>query len=657
MEDRENGMLQQEDVAPVESGEETEANDIASLTLEDEREFVREMIRKRRQHDWVSRAIFQPAKPKPSIRDEGKKDVAAYTRVSTLSKDQTSSIENQTQYYTEKIEKTPNWNLQKIYTDEGKSGTSMRRREQFKEMLADAADKKMDLILCASVSRFARNVSDCIDQVRLLRTINPSHPVGVYFETENIYTLDPDSDQSLQIHALLADWESANKSRRMILSYDQRICTGQYPVLDLLGLKHTKDGDLVIEPEGAKTCRFIFLALLVGYSAEEVAMILTEKARPTLHGRTEWTPAMVKNILTNERRWGDLQARKTIVIDYKAGKIAKNNNDRDAAFIPNHHQGIVSREIASALKYLLASSRQVTGLSELIVINKGALKGFVSVSPGWSGIDDKTFIYACKRAYSEAEWLQMEKEARLLTGEEHSNVLSMELTGYEVPRGVFFMGRNTPALTMSDRTLSFNKACHERLGNCPYIEVLYHPILQTLIVRSADAESTNAVRWITPEGKPISYISAKAYMGSIYDKMEWIRDYRFKFRGISRERGAAKILFFHLEEPRIIAGQRKGPMQTTNGISESESAIQYIPYKDKHNSEAPQFVGRAYPVEWTDAKIGVSLSLRKHRDALIHTITEEDITEPGLKITNPMIGELPDINAVQEEVKGLLVSL
>ena len=129
----------------------------------------------------------------------------------------------------------------------------MRRREQFKEMLADAADKKMDLILCASVSRFARNVSDCIDQVRLLRTMNPSHPVGVYFETENIYTLDPDSDQSLQIHALLADWESANKSRRMILSYDQRICTGQYPVLDLLGLKHTKDGDLVIEPEGAKT--------------------------------------------------------------------------------------------------------------------------------------------------------------------------------------------------------------------------------------------------------------------------------------------------------------------------------------------------------------------------------------------------------------------
>ena len=227
----------------------------------------------------------------------------------------------------------------------------------------------MDLILCASVSRFARNVSDCIDQVRKLRTMNPSHPVGVYFETENIYTLDPDSDQSLQVHALLADWESANKSRRMILSYDQRICTGQYPVLGLLGLRHTKDGDLVIEPEEAKTVKFIFLALLLGHTPEEVAEVLTQKQRPTLRGRTDWNASMVRNVTTNERRWGDLQARKTIVIDYKAGKVAKNNNDRDAAFIPDHHEGIVSREIANAMRYVISSSRQVNGISELTVID------------------------------------------------------------------------------------------------------------------------------------------------------------------------------------------------------------------------------------------------------------------------------------------------
>ena len=294
---------------------------------------------------------------------------------------------------------------------------------------------------------------------------------------------DPDSDQSLQVHALLADWESANKSRRMILSYDQRICTGQYPVLDLLGLRHTKDGDLIIEPEEAKTVKFIFLALLLGHTPEEVAEVLTQKQRPTLRGRTDWNASMVRNVTTNERRWGDLQARKTIVIDYKAGKVAKNNNDRDAAFIPDHHEGIVSREIANAMRYVISSSRQVTGISELTVIDRGALKGFVSISPGWSGIDSKTFLYACKSVYSEAEWVQIEEEAAACISCEHSNVLSMTLTGYEVPRGVFFMGRNTPTLTLSSRSLSFNRACHERLGNCEYIEVLYHPVLQTIVVR------------------------------------------------------------------------------------------------------------------------------------------------------------------------------
>ena len=156
--------------------------------------------------------------------------------------------------------------------------------------------------------------------LRQLRTMNPSHPVGVYFETENIYTLDPDSNQMLTMHAMLADWESANKSRRMILSYDQRICTGQYPVADLLGYKHTIDGNLLIEEEGAKTVKFIFYAFISGMTCEKIARILTEKKRPTLKGRTDWNAAMVRNIMQNERRWGDLDVRKTIVIDYVKGK-------------------------------------------------------------------------------------------------------------------------------------------------------------------------------------------------------------------------------------------------------------------------------------------------------------------------------------------------
>lgn len=279
--------------------------------------------------------------------------------MSTKSKEQVSSIENQTKYYTEKIAKTPNWDLAEIYSDEGKSGTSKKWRPEFKRMLEDASKKKMDLIVCASVSRFARNISDLIEEVRKLRTTNPSNPVGVYFETEDLYTLDPNINERLQMQGLFAEWESGNKSRRMILSYDQRICTGQFPLSDLLGLRHTIEGGFIIEEEEAKTVKYIFLATLCGYTAEEIAEVLTEKQRPTLRGRTEWTPSMVKAIMENERRWGDLEVRKRVVIDYKEKVTAKNDGLREGAYIPHYHEGIVSPEIARAAHMLSENKKRM----------------------------------------------------------------------------------------------------------------------------------------------------------------------------------------------------------------------------------------------------------------------------------------------------------
>ena len=192
---------------------------------EAEREEIRERHRRIREYEGV---VYKHAKPTPNPMDETHKDVAVYARVSTKSLDQTSSIENQEKYYEDKVKKTENWDLQEIYSDEGKSGTSTKHRKEFNRMMSDARAGKFDMIICASVSRFARNVSDCIDYVSELRTMNPQKPVGVYFETENIFTLNKDADQTLGFHALLADWESGNKSRRMILSYDQRIFTNQF---------------------------------------------------------------------------------------------------------------------------------------------------------------------------------------------------------------------------------------------------------------------------------------------------------------------------------------------------------------------------------------------------------------------------------------------
>ena len=214
---------------------------------------IRDRIHKQaEQGQKTAKDYFRPAKPTPSIYDSDLKRVAVYARVSTSSEEQISSIENQTLYYTKKIAETENWNLQDIYSDEGKSGTSLRKRDAFKRMMRDAKDQKMDLIICASISRFARNFSDCMTQIAALKTMHPAHPIGVYFETENIYTLNPSSQYSLDIQALLADWESGNKSRRMILSYDQRIMTGQYPVADICVLQRKDRKAIAITPCAAE---------------------------------------------------------------------------------------------------------------------------------------------------------------------------------------------------------------------------------------------------------------------------------------------------------------------------------------------------------------------------------------------------------------------
>ena len=615
-----------------------------------DKELIKQQIRNRvRNTKLEDNAVLIPAKPTPTINDDESKVVAVYARVSTKSTEQVSSIENQTKYYSEKIEKTPNWTLQEIYSDEGKSGTSMRKRTEFQRMLRDAKDKKMDLILCASVSRFARNVSECIEQVDELRTQNPSHPVGVYFETENIYTLDESSQQSLDMHAMVADWESANKSRRMIISYDQRICMGQYPVADLLGYRHTKDGQLIVQEEEAKTVRFIFLSYINGSSLEEIAQVLTEKKRPTLRGRTEWNAAMVQSIMMNERRWGDLHARKRVVISYKKGKTAKNNRIRDAAFVSGHHEAIVSPAIAKAAKMIMASGCHYDGgITDVAVIESGALKGFISISPTWAGINNYALLEICKSVYTENELNALEHLANIQSGKEQSKVLSMKLTGYQVPRGVVFMNNFTPSLTISSKHLKFNKYAYEKLGNCEYVEILYHPIMKTIAVKASNENNPYAYQWGEFSAKN-SKISAKAFCGAIYEKLDWIKNYRFKFRGITRTRDSSSIMVFYLDEPQILVDRKTKEKYKT----EKETAIQYIPY---HNFEIGMEENNEENTYYVN-EICMPIELRNERDRMIDTIKKSDIDTFSTVVSNPMIGDIPSKEEIQAELDELLLTM
>ena len=598
-----------------------------------DKEIMRALIKKRVREAAVGENVtFIPAKPMPDIMDAKNKKVAVYTRVSTSNLEQVSSIENQTKYYTEKVEKTPNWELQEIYSDEGKSGTSIKKRANFQRMLVDAQNKKFDLILCASVSRFARNIKDCLEKISELKLKDPYHPVGVYFETENIYTLNPDCEEALDLHAMLAAWESKNKSRRMILSYDQRICTGQYPVSDLLGYRHTINGDLILHEDEAKTVKFIFLASALGYSYNEIAKILTAKQRPILKGRTEWNGNMVRSITKNERRWGDLNARKTIVVDYKSSKVIKNNQIRNAAYVKQHHEAIISPQIAKAVHFITSShSKLEGGFSEISVIKEGALKGFITISPYWNAIDNELLLDICKKAYSDEEFLQLQHEANILQGKEHSNIYSFKYSDYQVPYGIYFMNNNTPSLTINNKQIKFNKKCHEKLGKCEYIEILYHPIMQTIILKAVKTKTSSSFKCITENGNFSNKITTPIFCNTLYENMDWIKKYNFKFRGILRERGQEKILMFFLDEPQILAGD--------DSVLTDNKSVQYI--KFKNNDSTTNTLGKIYP-------------LRKRRDKLADTITESDITVLGETIENPKIGKIPTKFEIKQELDELL---
>jgi len=619
-----------------------------------EKEAIRSLARVRSARTYEG-IVYKHANPTPNPMDDTEKDVSVYTRVSTTSLNQTSSIENQELYYRDKVAKTPNWNLTEVYSDEGKSGTSTRHRKDFQRMMEDARAGKFDMVVCASVSRFARNIADCIEYVTELRTMNPKKPIGVYFETENIFTLNKDADQTLSFHALLADWESGNKSRRMILSYDQRIFTNQFPVSDLLGYRHTKEGDLIIQPDEAQTVRYIYLAYIAGKTSAEIAEVLTEKQRPTLKGRTDWNGQMVRAIIENERRWGDLEVRKMIVLDYKKKKIVKNDGIREGAFVPNHHEGIVTPEEARAALLMAQTSGRLDGVPELAVIDEGTLKGFVSINPMLPGITHEFFTASCESVYSDEELEEIYHEANILFGEEHSRIISMACAGYQVPYGVYFLNKSMPSMTLSTKQITFSKPFHKKMNQCSAVEILYHPILKSIAIRPCEPDSLNAIPLVGENGEVKLSFPAKGFCTAIYDEMEWVEDFRFRFRGITKVRDGVPIMFFSLDEPRILVGKKKALVESM--AEQDEESVKHFISCNRNDYPKDNACDVAYPEAWGEAKHGLNYLQRQRRDRIIEGVSKKDIYIKGRKMVNPLIGIIPSREEIESELSELLMSM
>ena len=273
---------------------------------------------------------------------DGKKLVAAYCRVSTDSEEQLNSYEAQKSYYTQKIEDSPDWEMAGIYADEGISGTSMKKRTEFKKMITACKRGHIDLIITKSLSRFARNTVDCLETVRLLK----ANGIGVYFEKENINTLTESSEFLITLFSGFAQAESESLSKNVAWGWRKSAEAGNvyFQYKRMLGYRKGTDGQPEIVPEEAKIIRRIYRRYLAGCSLGQIKQELEQDNIPTAQKVERWSSAVIHNILTNEKYMGDALLQKTYITDCISKKVKKNMGERPMYYVENNHPAIIPRE-------------------------------------------------------------------------------------------------------------------------------------------------------------------------------------------------------------------------------------------------------------------------------------------------------------------------
>ena len=267
--------------------------------------------------------------------------VAAYCRVSTDDEEQKTSYEAQIGYYTEKINQNPEWQMAGIFADEGISGTQAKIRPEFLKMIRLCRQRKIDIILTKSLSRFARNTVDSLGYIRELRALG----IAVISEKENINTLTAESEMLITIMSCFAQAESESISKNVSWGVRQSFKNGNVPMqyARLLGYRKGHDGNAEIIPEEAEVVKEIYRCYLDGMSMNLIADRLNEKGLTTKGGSSPYRKTVVQRILTNEKYTGDALLQKTYVTDCITKKTRKNNGELPMYLVKNHHEPIISR--------------------------------------------------------------------------------------------------------------------------------------------------------------------------------------------------------------------------------------------------------------------------------------------------------------------------
>ena len=268
--------------------------------------------------------------------------VLAYCRVSTKQEEQLNSYETQKNYYTELINKNPDWKLIKIFADKGITGTSVKKRDEFNKMIRLCKQGKADMIICKSISRFARNTVDCLHYTRMLKEFG----VDVYFEEQQIHSTQPGAEFYITIYGSIAQSESENISANIKWGKAQSAKEGKvsFHYGNFLGYRESKDGEPEIDEDEAETVRLIYERFLAGDSLFKIAQYLDGRKILTPAGKEKWSMSTIKSILTNEKYIGDAVINKTYVSDYLTKKVKVNHGERPKYYVENNHPAIIEKE-------------------------------------------------------------------------------------------------------------------------------------------------------------------------------------------------------------------------------------------------------------------------------------------------------------------------
>lgn len=277
--------------------------------------------------------------------------VAAYARVSTEKEEQEHSLEAQTDYFNSYIRSNPRWEFVGLYVDDGISGLSHQNRDGFNRMVADAVDGKIDLIITKSLSRFARNTVDALMTIRKLK----AEGVGVFFQKEDINTLDSKGEFMLTLMSSFAEEESRSISDNVTWGKRKQFADGFYtvPFAQFLGYdRGAEKCEFVINEHEARIVRFIYMLALEYYSPNSISKLLMELEIPSPSGKTVWQTSTVESILANEKYKGDARLQKKFTVDFRTKKCKINEGELPQYYVTGGHPPIIAPETWDAVQQI-----------------------------------------------------------------------------------------------------------------------------------------------------------------------------------------------------------------------------------------------------------------------------------------------------------------